>query len=126
MSTEQNVSDQCRRKKSDDNSWNWSSGTGQGGRKTRNRKTHQLPMGSNPGILTRYSIQTNNPAAPLGEEIYRNDTERSSNAQERLVQWLIYIAGDGLGYDLGFGFLSCTKIGSRDPSPSPCSVKCFA
>ena len=28
--------------------------------------------------------------------------------------WFIYIAGDGLGYGLGIGFLSYTEIGSRD------------
>ena len=38
--------------------------------------------------------------------------------------WLIYIAGDGLGYGCGlrFGFLSYIEIGSRDPSPSLCTV----
>ena len=30
--------------------------------------------------------------------------------------WLVYIAGGGLWY--GLGFMSYTEIGSRDPSPS--------
>ena len=33
-------------------------------------------------------------------------------------------ARDGLGY--GLGFLYYTEIGSRDPSPSSCNVKCSA
>ena len=37
--------------------------------------------------------------------------------------WPIYIAGDRLGNLLELGFLSYTKIGSRDPSPSPCNGK---
>ena len=46
------------------------------------------------------------------------------------VLWLIYIAGDGLGYRPGRGIPSCTEIGSRDPNPSlgnvnmPCIIQC--
>ena len=41
------------------------------------------------------------------------------------VLWLIYIAGDGLGY--GLGFLSYTEeIGSRDSILNLSNVKCSA
>ena len=40
------------------------------------------------------------------------------------VRFNHHIAGDGLWYGLGFGFLSCTEIGSRDLSPSLCNMKC--
>ena len=36
-----------------------------------------------------------------------------------------YIAGYGLGYGPGLGFLSCTEVGSRDLSPSLCNVNMF-
>ena len=40
--------------------------------------------------------------------------------------WPIYTTGDGLGYGFRLRFLSCTEIGSRDPSLSLCDVKCSA
>ena len=39
------------------------------------------------------------------------------------MSWLIYIAGDGLRY--GLGFMSYKEIGSRDQSPSLCNVNMF-
>ena len=37
--------------------------------------------------------------------------------------WLLYMAGDGFRY--GLGFLSYTEIGSRNPSPSLCNGNMF-
>ena len=42
------------------------------------------------------------------------------------LKWLICIIRNRLGYRLGFRFLSCTEIGSRDLSPSLYNVKCSA
>ena len=44
----------------------------------------------------------------------------------KCVQWLIHISADGLRYGLGLEFLSCTEIGSKDPSLSLCNVNMFS
>ena len=50
----------------------------------------------------------------------------TSQCKKKSLLWLIYNAWDRLGYGYGLRLLPCTEIGSRDPSLSPCNVKCSA
>ena len=53
---------------------------------------------------------------------YNHNLASSLLTFNTLVLWLIYIAGDELGYGLGLEFLSCTEIESMDPNQE--SVQC--